>query len=74
MVIGFLIISMVFGAFSMLLTLLSGGSFLLALAMYSLTGFVSIFLCAGLAVLASRLRRRQSAWSESDTKSSPISA
>ncbi|MGB5560306.1 MAG: hypothetical protein WBN04_20115 [Paracoccaceae bacterium] len=74
MIIAFIGIGMVFGAAASGYALLAGGSFLMALAIYSGVGFVVVLSAIALALLASGLRYTEGDWANSTAERHPVSA
>ena len=74
MVIGLLAIGMVLGAVSGIYALLSGGSLLFALAVYSGVGALSVIVMAALVGFASRLRAAAQALARDKAAHDPQSA
>ena len=62
MIIAFIAIGMIFGAAASGYALLAGGSFLMALAIYSGVGFVVVLSAIALALLVSGLRYTEGDW------------
>jgi len=73
MIVAFIFVGMVFGAIASLYTLLSGGSFLMALAIYSGIGTGIALAAIALALIVSGLRGSQGDWSEIDAEHHSVS-
>jgi len=73
MIVAFIFVGMVFGAIASVSTLLSGGSFLMALAIYSGIGTGIALAAIALALIVSGLRGSQGDWSEIDAEHHSVS-
>lgn len=74
MIIGIVAIAMVFGMVASVVTLISGGSMLMALAIYCGVGCLAAFATLSFAMIAIAARSSNSDWTECDTERQPASA
>ncbi len=74
MIIAFLAVGVLFGSVAGSIALISGGSLLLALAVYSGVGVGAAIVAIALILLVSGFRNARNVWSEAEVKRGPLSA